>query len=68
MMLVRISKKLDESLDAWAIHAWADCGNTCDRFLCGGCYRGFSGLIEGNSTQFLVNTIAAFAALGMHLL
>jgi Amt family ammonium transporter len=25
---------------------------------------GFTGLIEGNSTQFLVNTIAAFAALG----
>jgi Amt family ammonium transporter len=65
MMLVRISKKLDESLDAWAIHGMGGLwGTLATGFFAVAAIGGFSGLIEGNSTQFLVNTIAAFAALG----
>jgi len=65
MMLVRISKKLDESLDAWAIHGMGGLwGTLATGFFAAAVIGGFSGLIEGNSTQFLVNTIAAFAALG----
>ena len=65
MMLVRIRRQLDESLDAWAIHGMGGLwGTLATGFFAAAVIGGFSGLIEGNSTQFLVNTIAAFAALG----
>jgi Amt family ammonium transporter len=65
MMLVRIKWKLDESLDAWAIHGMGGLWGT----LATGCFAvaaigGFAGLIEGNSSQFLINAVGAFAALG----
>lgn len=65
MMLVRLQWKLDESLDAWAIHGMGGLWGT----LATGAFAvaaigGFAGLIEGNSSQFLINAVGAFAALG----
>src|SRR5512136_2193650 len=65
MMLFRIRKRLDESLDAWAIHGMGGLwGALATGIFAAAAIGGFSGLIDGNATQFLVNTIAAFAALG----
>jgi len=48
MMLVRISKKLDESLDAWAIHGMGGLwGTLATGFFAAAVIGGFSGLIEG---------------------
>jgi Amt family ammonium transporter len=64
MMLVRISRKLDESLDAWAIHGMGGLwGTVATGFFAAAAVGGFSGLIEGNSSQFIINAIAAIAAL-----
>ncbi len=64
MMLVRISRKLDESLDAWAIHGMGGLwGTVATGFFAAAAVGGFSGLIEGNTSQFVINTIAAIAAL-----
>ncbi|OPY46344.1 MAG: putative ammonium transporter [Methanoregulaceae archaeon PtaU1.Bin222] len=65
MMLARISKNLDESLDAWAIHGMGGLwGTLATGVFAAAAIGGFSGLIEGNTSQFLVNTLAAFVALG----
>jgi Amt family ammonium transporter len=65
MMLVRISNKVDESLDAWAIHGMGGLwGTLATGIFAAAAIGGFSGLIEGNTSQFLINTLAAFAALG----
>jgi ammonium transporter, Amt family len=65
MMLVRISKKLDESLDAWAIHGMGGLwGTLATGLFAAAAIGGFTGLFEGNLHQFLVNAIAAFVALG----
>ncbi|MFA4877698.1 MAG: ammonium transporter [Methanoregula sp.] len=65
MMLIRIRKTLDESLDAWAIHGMGGLwGTLATGIFAAVAIGGFSGLIEGNSHQFLVNAIGAFAALG----
>jgi Amt family ammonium transporter len=64
MMLVRIRRQLDESLDAWAIHGMGGLwGTIATGIFAAAVIGGFSGLIEGNSNQFLVNTVAAIAAL-----
>jgi Amt family ammonium transporter len=63
MMLVRISRKLDESLDAWAIHGMGGLwGTIATGLFAAAAIGGFTGFFEGNSSQFLVNTLAAGAA------
>ena len=42
-------------------------GDHCNRNFCGTAIGGISGLIEGNSQQFMVNAIAAIAALSLLL-
>lgn len=65
MMLVRISRKLDESLDAWAIHGMGGLwGTLATGIFAAAAIGGFSGLIEGDTSQFLINTLAAFVAVG----
>ncbi|OPX72374.1 MAG: putative ammonium transporter [Methanoregulaceae archaeon PtaB.Bin152] len=63
-MLWRINKGLDESLDAWSIHGM---GGLWGAFATGifavAAVNGYSGLIEGNVTQFLANAAGALAAL-----
>jgi Amt family ammonium transporter len=64
MMLVRISRKLDESLDAWAIHGMGGLwGTLATGIFAAAAIGGFTGLLEGNSSQFLINAVGAFAAL-----
>jgi Amt family ammonium transporter len=64
MMLVRISWKLDESLDAWAIHGMGGLwGTLATGIFAAAAIGGFAGLLEGDTSQFLVNAVAAFAAL-----
>jgi Amt family ammonium transporter len=64
MMLVRISKKLDESLDAWAIHGMGGLwGTLATGIFAAATIGGFAGMIEGNTSQFLINTVTAVAAL-----
>ena len=54
MMLVRIRRQLDESLDAWAIHGMGGLwGTVATGFFAAAAIGGFSGLIEGNSSQFV---------------
>ncbi|MGA2698488.1 MAG: ammonium transporter [Methanoregula sp.] len=63
MMLVRIRKQLDESLDAWAIHGMGGLwGTLATGLFAAAAVAGFSGLFEGNVHQFLVNALGAFAA------
>ncbi len=63
-MLFRIDRKLDESLDAWAVHGvgglW---GALATGIFAAAAINGYSGLIEGNVAQFIANAIGAFAAL-----
>ena len=63
-MLWRINKGLDESLDAWSIHGM---GGLWGAFATGifavAAVNGYSGLIEGNVSQFLANAAGALAAL-----
>jgi Amt family ammonium transporter len=64
VMLFRIRKGLDETLDALAVHGMGGLwGTLATGIFAGIAIGGFSGLIEGNSHQFLINAIAAFAAL-----
>lgn len=64
MMLVRISKKLDECLDAGAIHGMGSLWETlATGVFAATAIGGFAGMIEGNTSQFIINTIAAVAAL-----
>ena len=63
-MLFRIWKGLDETLDAWAIHGMGGLwGTFATGIFAAIAVGGVSGLMEGNSHQFLVNGIAAIAAL-----
>jgi Amt family ammonium transporter len=64
MMLFRIRKNTDESLDAWAIHGMGGLwGTFATGLLAAAAVGGFAGFIEGNSGQLLINSIAAVAAL-----
>lgn len=63
MMLVRIRRQFDESLDAWAIHGMGGLwGTLATGLFAAAAVAGFSGLFEGNVHQFLVNAVGAFAA------
>ncbi|MFA5236484.1 MAG: ammonium transporter [Methanoregula sp.] len=63
MMLLRIRRQLDESLDAWAIHGMGGLwGTLATGLFAAAAVAGFSGLFEGNVHQFLANTVGAFAA------
>jgi Amt family ammonium transporter len=65
MMLVRIRRQLDESLDAWAIHGMGGLwGTLATGIFAAAAIGGSAGLLEGHASQFLVNALAAFAALG----
>jgi len=64
MMLLRIRKKCDESLDAWAIHGMGGLwGTLATGIFAAAAVCGFSGLIEGNVHQFMANATGAFVAL-----
>ncbi len=64
MMLWRIKKGLDESLDAWAIHGMGGLwGALATGIFAAAAVNGYSGLIEGNVQQFIANAAGAFAAL-----
>jgi Amt family ammonium transporter len=64
MMLFRISRNLDESLDAWAIHGMGGLwGTLATGIFAAAAVGGFSGLFEGNFFQFMVNAVAAIAVL-----
>ncbi len=63
MLLFRIRKGLDESLDAWAIHGMGGLwGAIATGIFAVAAVNGASGLIEGNVHQFIANAIGAFAA------
>jgi len=63
-MLFRLQKRLDESLDAWAIHGigglW---GSIATGIFANGSISGYSGLLYGNPEQLIVQVIAAGAAM-----
>lgn len=62
-MLWRIKRGMDESLDAWAIHGIGGLfGALATGIFATAAIGGYSGLIEGNFTQFMGNAIGAFAA------
>jgi Amt family ammonium transporter len=64
MLLLRIRKGLDESLDAWAIHGMGGLwGALATGIFAVAAVNGASGLIEGNVHQFIANATGAFAAL-----
>lgn len=63
IMLWRIRKGLDESLDAWAIHGMGGLwGALATGIFAVAAVNGASGLIEGNVHQFVANAAGAFAA------
>jgi Amt family ammonium transporter len=64
MMLFRIRKGLDESLDAWAVHGMGGLwGALATGIFAATAVNGASGLLEGNKFQFIANATGAFAAL-----
>jgi len=64
MMLFRIRKGMDESLDAWAIHGMGGLwGALATGIFAAAAVNGASGLLEGNVHQFIANATGAFAAL-----
>ena len=63
MMLFRIKKGLDESLDAWSIHGMGGLwGALATGIFAMAAVNGASGLIEGNVHQFVANAVGAFSA------
>src|SRR5665647_3822322 len=59
MMLLRVRKQCDESLDAWAIHGMGGLwGTIATGIFAAAAIGGISGLAEGNSHQFAVNTVS----------
>jgi len=64
MMLLRIKKMCDESLDAWAIHGMGGLwGTIATGIFAAAALCGFSGLIEGNIHQFTANVVGAFVTM-----
>jgi Amt family ammonium transporter len=59
-MLWRIEKKMDESLDAWAVHGvggiW---GTIATGIFATAAVGGYAGLIEGNVNNFLTQVLGA---------
>ncbi len=63
MLLFRIRKGLDESLDAWAIHGMGGLwGALATGIFAVAAVNGASGWLEGNFNQFVYNATGAFAA------
>ncbi len=63
MMLFRINRGLDESLDAWAVHGMGGLwGAIATGIFATKAVSDYSGLIYGNVHQFVVQIIAALAA------
>jgi ammonium transporter, Amt family len=63
MLLFRIRKGLDESLDAWAIHGMGGLwGAIATGIFAVAAVNGATGLLEGNVHQLIANTAGAFAA------
>lgn len=63
MLLFRIRKGLDESLDAWAIHGMGGLwGALATGIFAVAAVNGASGWLEGNFDQFVHNATGAFAA------
>jgi Amt family ammonium transporter len=64
MMLFRIKKELDESLDAWSVHGMGGLwGALATGIFASAAVNSCTGLIYGNVHQFLVQVVAAGAAL-----
>ena len=64
MMLFRISKGLDESLDAWSIHGMGGLwGALATGIFAIAVVGGKDGLLAGNVGQFIAQCIGAFAAI-----
>ncbi|MGA2912230.1 MAG: ammonium transporter [Methanoregula sp.] len=64
MMLLRVRKRCDESLDAWAIHGMGGLwGTVATGIFAAAAIGGFTGLAEGNAHQFVVNTACAVAVM-----
>jgi Amt family ammonium transporter len=64
IMLWRIRKGFDESLDAWAIHGMGGLwGALATGIFAVAAINGASGLIEGNVHQFIANAAGAFGAM-----
>jgi len=64
MMLFRIRKNLDETLDAWAIHGMGGLwGTLATGIFAAAAVGGVAGLIEGRPSQFLINFMAAIVAM-----
>jgi len=64
MMLFRIKKGWDESLDCWAVHGMGGLwGAFATGIFAAAAVNGFPGLLEGNVQQFIANATGAFAAL-----
>ncbi len=62
MMMFRIKKGFDESLDAWAIHGMGGLwGVIATGIFASAAVGGKNGLIYGNVQQFIVNCTGAFA-------
>ncbi|MBC7085317.1 MAG: ammonium transporter [Methanomethylovorans sp.] len=64
MLLFRVKKGLDESLDAWAIHGMGGLwGALATGIFASSAIGGVDGLIYGNTYQFLVQTLDAGIAI-----
>jgi Amt family ammonium transporter len=64
MMVFRIQKGIDESLDAWSIHGMGGLwGALATGIFAAAAVNGASGLLEGNIHQFIVQVIAVCASL-----
>jgi Amt family ammonium transporter len=64
MMLFRIRKGLDESLDAWAIHGMGGLwGALATGIFAVAVVGGKDGLLAGNPQQFISQCLGAFAAI-----
>jgi Amt family ammonium transporter len=65
MMLLRIRKELDESLDAWSIHGMGGLwGVIATGIFATAAVNGATGLLAGNIHQFVVQVIAGFTTVG----
>jgi Amt family ammonium transporter len=65
MMLLRIRKELDESLDAWSIHGMGGLwGVIATGIFATAAVNGATGLLAGNIHQFVIQVIAGFTTVG----
>ncbi|MDD1660178.1 MAG: ammonium transporter [Methanomicrobiales archaeon] len=65
MMLLRIQKGLDESLDAWSIHGMGGLwGAIATGIFASAAVNSYTGLIYGNVSQFMVQIVAAGVSVG----